>query len=116
MESEKILFSSQDLDKIGVAEDKLHGMGLLLIAQTTSVAGREKSYNFLHLTLQEFCAAWYISKLSAEEQVQSMKSSHYQEQFKLVWRFYSGITKLQNKEILKIKCCHVKWLSHHLVF
>ena len=101
MENEKIIFSSQDLTEIGVTEGNLRGMGLLLIAPTTTVAGREKCYNFLHLTLQEFCAAWYISKLSAEEQVLSIKVSPYREQLKMVWRFYSGITKLQNKELLE---------------
>ena len=103
MANEKIIFTSQDLAEFGIAEDELHGMGLLLIALTTSVAGREKSYNFLHLTLQEFCAAWYISKLSDEEQLQSVKDSHYhyREEFKMVWRFYSGITKLQNVEVIE---------------
>ena len=103
MEKEKIIFSSQDLAEFDIAEDELHGMGLLLITPTTSVAGREKSYNFLHLTLQEFCAAWFISKLSAEEQVKcmSMRICHYQEQFTMVWRFYCGITKLYNMELLK---------------
>ena len=101
MENEKIIFTSQDLAEFGIAEDKLHGMGLLLIAPTTSVAGREKSYNFVHLTLQEFCAAWYISKLSAEEQAQCMKDpTRYWEDIKMVWRFYSGITKLQNVEVI----------------
>ena len=98
MENKKIIFTSQDLVEFGIAEDKLHGMGLLLIALTTSVAGREKSYNFLHLTLQEFCAAWYISKLSAKEQLQSVKNFHYR---KMVWKFYSGITKLQNVEVIE---------------
>ena len=111
MENEKIIFSSQDLDEFGVAEDNLHCMGLLLIAPTTSVAGREKSYNFLHLTLQEYCAAWYISKLSAEDQVECMSTFHYQEKFNMVWRFYSGITKLQNKELLEyiLPCKVVKF-------
>ena len=94
MENKKIIFSFQDLAEFGVAEDNLHCMGLLLTAPTTKVVGREKSYNFLHLTLQEFCAAWYISKLSAEDQVECMSIFHYQKHFNMVWRFYSGITKL----------------------
>ena len=99
MEGEMVIFSSQDLAKIGVDDDKLTGMGLLLIAPTISVAGREKSYNFLHLTLQEFCAAWYICKLSSEEQIKLMSTFHTETHFNMVWRFYSGITKLQNKEV-----------------
>ena len=97
MTGEMVIFSSQDLVKFDVDEDNLNGMGLLLIAPTISVAGREKSYNFLHLTLQEFCAAWYISKLSIEEQMKLMSTFHYQAHFKMVWRFYFGITKLNKK-------------------
>ena len=88
MKDEMVIFSSQDLAKFDVDEDNLSGMDLLLISPTISVAGREKSYNFLHLTLQEFCAAWYVSKLSAEEQVKLMSTIHYQTHFKMVWRFY----------------------------
>ena len=99
MKGEMVIFSSQDLAEIGIDEGELTGMGLLLIAPTISVAGREKSYNFLHLTLQEFCAAWYVSKLSAEEQIELMSAFHNQAQFKMLWRFYSGITKLGNEEI-----------------
>ena len=99
MEGEMVIFTSQDLAKIGVDDGKLTGMGLLLIAPTISVAGREKSHNFLHLTLQEFCAAWYVSRCSSEGQIELMSTFHNQTHFKMVWRFYAGITKLWNKEI-----------------
>jgi len=96
----KIIFSSQDLVDIGINEDKVNGLGLLLIAPTTSVYGREKSYNFLYRTLQEFCAAWYISKLSTEEQLKYFNIYRYDFIFQVISRFYSGITGLKNEEIL----------------
>ena len=102
MEGKMAIFSSQDLMKFGVDESNLRGMGLLVIASTISVAGREKSYNFIHLTLQEFCTAWYISKLSSEEQIRLASIYYHQGEghFKMVWRFYSGITKLQNSDVI----------------
>ena len=101
MEGKMVIFSSQDLIKFSVDESNLRGMGLLVIAPTISVAGREKSYNFLHLTLQEFCTAWYISKLPSEKQIRLASIYYHQDQrhFKMVWRFYSGITKLQNRDV-----------------
>ena len=110
MQSEKVIFSSQDLAKFLVKDYNLNGMGLLLIAPTISVAGRERSYNFLHLTLQEFCAAWYISKLSTEKQIEFVNTYYNQKHFIMVWRFYSGITKQFNKDILYyfLPCKQVK--------
>ena len=102
---QRIIFSSEDLYDMGVVEDSISGLGLLLIASSMSVYGVKKSYNFLHKTLQEFCAAWYISKLSTEEQIKCF-NSYFTSCFDIskkfnhmVWRFYSGITKLMDKEI-----------------
>ena len=100
METRTIVFTAEYLYGIGVDENKLSCLGLLKITPTTSVYGREKSYNFLHLTLQEFCAAWHISKLSTEEQLGLLKIDDYDGHFEMVWKFYSGITGLKNKQIL----------------
>ena len=59
----RIIFSSRDIKGYFIDASKMSGLRLLLIAPSTSVYGREKSYNFLHLTRQEFCSVVYISKL-----------------------------------------------------
>ena len=51
------------------------------------------SYNFLHLTFQEFFAALHISSLSAEEQVEHFKR-HEEGRLEVVLRFLAGINKL----------------------
>ena len=96
----KIVFSSCELKSYGIDVQRLSGMGLLLIAPSTSVYGREKSYNFLHLTLQEFCAAFYISNLPAQKQHKCFKKYQFKNEFQIVWRFYSGITGLSNEKVL----------------
>jgi len=93
------VFSSQELRKYGIDISKMSGLGLLHIAPSTSVHDREKSCNFLHLTVQEFCAAFYISMLPMEEQCQCFKVYQFSNRFKMIWRFYAGLTKLNNKEI-----------------
>ena len=97
---DRIVFSSRDLKGYGIDASKIIGLGLLLIAPSTSVYGREKSYNFLHLTLQEFCAAFYISKLPTQDQLECFKQHKYRDNFKKIWRFYSGITGLRNNSLL----------------
>ena len=98
-ENGNIIFTSQDLLDIGIVEDKMSDLGLLVTAPSTSVYGREKSYNFLHKTLQEFCTAWYISKLSLQDQLKCI-NTYWNDNYIMVRIFYSGITGLNNKEVL----------------
>ena len=98
-EDDRIIFSSREIKGYDIDVSKLSGLGLLLIALSTSVYGREKSYNFLHLTVQEFCAAFYISKLPDEEQYKCFKKYQFYESFQTIWRMYSGISRLRNKDI-----------------
>ena len=98
-EEDKIIFSSCELESYGVDDSKMSGLGLLLIAPSTSVYGREKSYNFLHLTVQEYCAAFYISKLPDKEQYECFKKYRFYDSFQMIWRMYCGITRLRNKDI-----------------
>ena len=55
----------------------LNGFGLLHAVQHYPVkgAGVTVSFNFLHLTMQEFLAAWYVSHCSIKEQKQLLKQS-----------------------------------------
>ena len=114
---QKLIFSSEDLSAMDIAEDDISGLGLLLIAPSMLVYGINKFYNFLHKTLQEFCAAWYISKLSPEEHIKSFNSYFtscfysFTAKNHMAWRFYSGITKLMDKEITNFVLPYSELLS-----
>ena len=112
-EEDKIIFSSCELESYGIDVSKLSGLGLLLIAPSTSVYGREKSYNFLHLTVQEFCSAFYISSLQDNKQFECFKKYQFYNSFQMIWRMYSGITRLKNKDtlhcMLPSKCVESKY-------
>ena len=97
---DQIIFSSHEIKGYGIDPNRLSGLGLLLIAPSTSVYGREKSYNFLHLTVQEYCSAFYLSMLTDKEQFECFKKYQFYENFQMIWRFYSGITRLRSKETL----------------
>ena len=53
------------------------------------------SYNFLHLSIQEFLAAYHVSLMSPQEQEQLLLRSREEYHFKNVMRFIAGITKLE---------------------
>ena len=50
------------------------------------------SRNFLHLTVQEFLAAYYISQLPHHEGLKLFKQYVSDERWNVVWRFLAGLT------------------------
>ena len=56
------------------------------------------SFNFLHLTVQEFLAAFHISCLPAVSQKELLELHHSKQHFSRVWRFLAGLTAFKNIE------------------
>ena len=82
--------------------EALHDLGF-----TDSVPGlymrRTCSYNFLHLSIQEFLAAYHVSLLSPQEQEQLLLRSREEYHFQNMMTFVAGITKFEGirNEIVK---------------
>ena len=53
------------------------------------------SYNFLHLTVQEFFAAYHISNLSRSG-LEVFQKHGKNQQWNMVWRFVAGLTKFRD--------------------
>ena len=51
------------------------------------------SYNFLHLTIQEYLAAVHLSMQRKSVQIQHLKEKEAESSFEMVLRFLSGLTK-----------------------
>ena len=81
-----------------IFEELPEGCSALGLLNTCSeLYGRRENvtYNFLHLTLQEYLGAFYISQLPASEQrklfVEHRKLGH----LNVLWRFVAGLTRMQ---------------------
>ena len=75
---------------------------LSLIQGVESFIGREKtvSHNFIHLSIQELLAAWYIAtQLPASEQVSKFNELFHTSRFSAIFQYYSAITKLKTPGI-----------------
>ena len=67
-----------------------------LDAVSALYGGGGVSYNFLHLTLQEFFAAYHISCLDNEGQLEMFKQYGKDRRWNIVWRFVAGLTRLKH--------------------
>ena len=73
-----------------------------LMSGSKSFEGLEKklSYQFTHLTVQEYLAAWHAhTKLSAEEQSKLFQEKLNDDRFRMMLLFLAGITKLQDEQV-----------------
>ena len=77
----------------------INGFGLLQTVQHYPQlgAGKTASFNFLHYTMQEFLAAFYVSTLSDEEQSSLMDGTFWSERFNFMWMMYVGIVGTKSK-------------------
>ena len=87
----RMTFSSHQLQSLSeaVKEDYL---GLM----TTFKEYDEEKYQFLHLSIQEFLAAWWIAK--HEKKTEEVFKDHFDDDhFQMCLRFVAGLTHLEHK-------------------
>ena len=70
--------------------DEIGAPGVVVTDKYLVDLGYDKRYTFLHLTLQEYLAAVYISRLSATEQEDIIKKHSKKQNLFVTWRFLFG--------------------------
>ncbi|XP_065897322.1 protein NLRC3-like isoform X1 [Dysidea avara] len=71
----------------------INGFGLLQAVQhyPQTGAGSTTSFNFVHFTMQEFLAAFHVSRLSDDEQSALLNKTFWGGYFEYMWVMYVGI-------------------------
>ena len=73
--------------------EEIKKFGLLVCEpELETVLPSSKNYNFFHLTIQEFCAAYYICSLPEHEQQQLLKHRCQEKHFREVVIFVCGLS------------------------
>ena len=100
----QIVFTQDELPSIlsKPAQEDLTAMGVLQRVQWFSISSKTMSYNFIHLSIQELLAAYYISKMEESEQVRVFQTLLGEPRFSAVLQFYAGFTKLTNQGVRNI--------------
>ena len=100
------------------SENTSEDLGLVVVDRYFAKSGIDETYTFLHLTLQEYLAAVFVSRLSESEQVSTMATLFSHQHFFVTSRFLFGIldyskenTKILFKQMLGATKDH---LLHHI--
>ena len=108
IEKKKVVLDSSDLQGLGESfSDRMRLCGVItarpIRCNPKSKKGAIDSFFFIHITVQEFLAAVYVSLLTADRQCAIWTRYLGKPHMAQVWRFYCGLTKLQHFDCLQIE-------------
>ena len=91
--SSKQVMLHDDVDNFFDIHKDKDCLGLITIDRAALRYGMQELYTFLHLTFQEFLAAYHISHLEEEEQTRIIDEYGSAKQMQAVWKFYCGLVR-----------------------
>ena len=101
----KIIFTESDLTQCGVeVTDNFDGFGLLKLTETHQLSTDINTYNFNHLTIQEFLCAVHISLVLSQQEQLCLLREHFDD-YPNVFTFVCGLTGLASSEMYQFIYC-----------
>lgn len=107
---EKLVFYHDELDKLPFYshEKESHTLGLITTVNSYTLYDDKLNYQFIHLTVQEYLAAWWIvNKLSKEEQGEFFNKNQQNDRLRLVLVFLAGLSKLDAPQYSHVFQCKI---------
>ena len=98
LKTDKIVFTMSEIQKgcpnLTMTPSNWNGLGLLKAVQYFSqkMGNDQVTFHFLHFSVQEYIAAWYISTLSNNKQIKLLKETFWEHRYYNTWIMYVGIT------------------------
>lgn len=113
-EDPKLIFDEEDLEQMPFpsSEVETYTLGLMTTVISYSSHDNRENYQFLHATLQEFLAAWWIATmLTDEEQAAFFYDNQHNDQLRLVLVFLAGISELRAEQYSRVFQCKIDFTN-----
>ena len=92
LQEDKIVFDIHDIAQccpnLTMTSSNWDGLGLLKATEFSN----NVSFHFLHISIQEYLAAYYIASLSDNKQIQLLQSTFWNIRYYNTWIMYVGLT------------------------
>ena len=97
----KIIFTESDLIQCDIkVTSNFDGFGLLKVTETHQLSTDTNTYNFNHLTIQEFLCAVHISLVLSQQEQLCLLREHFHD-YPNVFTFVCGLTGLASSEMFQ---------------
>ena len=96
IKQEKLVTIEKQIKKVGLHITDDHNIyGLLQSVQfhNYSVVSQQRSYNFMHFSIQEYLAAYHVAHKFSMKKIIKLKSTFWEPKYLGMWKMYVGITK-----------------------
>ena len=103
IKNQKLYFTQEDIQQLYHPKPvplDYDGMGLLQVGNYMLRRSCDKTYNFIHKTVQEFLAAWHMTKIP--DQKFNVLKYFQNEHFEMVFVFYAGLTGFKQLNFAKL--------------
>ena len=96
--TDKIVFALSEIEQgcpnLTMTQSNWNGLGLLKAVQyfSAQIGSDQVTFHFLHFSVQEYIAAWYISTLSDKKQIKLLEKTFWEHRYYNTWIMYVGIT------------------------
>ena len=84
-----------------VIADHPNGFGLLQAVEYVGLTSKTRSFNFIHLTVQEYLAAYYVASLPHDEELCILEKFFWSSTYHNMFYIYVSITKGQHLSFKK---------------
>ena len=98
LKTDKIVFTLPEIKKgcpnLTKKSSNWDGLGLLKAVQCFNVqmGNDQVTFHFLHFSIEEYMAAWYISTLSDRKQIKLLQKTFWEHHYYNTWIMYVGIS------------------------
>ena len=99
LNNNKLIFTLEEMrvacPDIEAIEGALNGFGLLQAVQHFMLTGKTMTFNFVHFSIQEFLAAYYITQLPPDKELQVLEAKFWSDLHSNMFMMYTSLTKGQ---------------------
>ena len=98
LKTDKIVFTLSEIEQgcpnLTMTRSNWNGLGVLKAVQyfSAQIGSDQVTFHFLHFSVQEYIAAWYISTLSDKKQIKLLEKTFWEHRYYNTWIMYVGIT------------------------
>jgi len=92
----KLIFTLDEMNSacpsVASTPEAVNGFGLLQVLQHFSPTGKTKTYNFVHKSIQEYLAAYYIAQLPSPKQKEVLQEKFWSDTYANTFSIYTTLT------------------------